>query len=392
MLSAETTKVLMEWGPINARLITARFHGTATNISIVQGYAPTNDAEPEEKAAFYDTLQSTIDKIPKKDLVIIIGDFNAKIGSDNTGREQVMGRHGEGEINENGELFVDMCAFNSMVIGGSIFPDKRIHKVTWVSPDHFTENQIDHICINKRYRRSVQDVRVYRGADVASDHHLVVATLRLKLKKYNTRNPKVSPRYNTKLLQDPPTLRAFQITLSNRYQALADLVEEDQQQSIDDVWRERQQEWIDTYKEILGPQQNQHKEWITTETLSKTKNRRKLKAKINNSRTRAARREAQSQYNKANQEVWKYIRRDKRKFITDLAKEAESAAKQHRMKDLYDLTKKLAGKKSSTSKPIKDKHGSTLTKQEDQLRRWGEYFEELLNRPPPPISVAIPEA
>ena len=75
-----------------------------------------------------------------------------------------------------------------------------------------------------------------------------------------------------------------------------------------------------------------------------------------------------------------------------MAKKAEIAAKQHRMKDLYDLTKKLAGKKSSTSKPIKDKHGNTLTKQEDQLRRWGEYFEELLNRPPSPIPLAIPKA
>ena len=75
-----------------------------------------------------------------------------------------------------------------------------------------------------------------------------------------------------------------------------------------------------------------------------------------------------------------------------MAKKAEIAAKQHRMKYLYDLTKKLAGKKSYTSKPIKDKHWNTLTKQEDQLRRWGEYFEELLNRPPQPIPVAIPEA
>ena len=127
MLSAETTKALMEWEPVNARLIVARFYGTSTNISIIQGYAPTNDTEPEEKAELYDTLQSTIDKIPMKDLVIIMRDFNAKIGSDNTGREQVMGRHGEGEINANGELFVDMCGFNSMVIGGSIFPHKRIH-------------------------------------------------------------------------------------------------------------------------------------------------------------------------------------------------------------------------------------------------------------------------
>ena len=184
MLSAETTKALMDWGPIKATDYCKILHGTANNILIVQGYAPTNDAEPEEKAEFYDTLKSTIDKIPKKDPVIIMGDFNAKIGSENTGREQVMGRHGEGEINANGELFVDMCAFNSMVIGGSIFPHKRVHKVTWVSPDHYTENQIDHTCINKRYRRSVQDVRVYRGADVALDHHLVVVRLKTEEIQY----------------------------------------------------------------------------------------------------------------------------------------------------------------------------------------------------------------
>ena len=187
---------------------------------------------------------------------------------------------------------MNMCAFNSMVIGGSIFHHKCIHKVTWVSPDHYMENQIDHICINERFRCSVLDVRVYRGADVVSDHHLVVGTLRLKLQKYNTRNPKVAPRYNTKLLQDPPTLRAFQIAFRNRYQVLADLVDEDQQQCIEDLWRERKQVWLDTSKVTLGPQQNQHKEWITTETLSKIETRRKLKDKINSSRMRAARREA----------------------------------------------------------------------------------------------------
>ena len=348
MLSAETAKTLMGWEPVNARLITARFYGTATTISIVQGYAPTNDAEPEEKVEFYDTLQSIIDKIPKKDLLIIMGDFNAKIGSDNTGREGVMGRHGEGEINLNGELFVEMCAFNCMVIGGSIFPHKRIHKTTWMSPDHNTENQIDHICISKRFRRSVHDMRVGRGADVASDHHLVVATLRLKLRKYNTRNPKVAPRYNTKLLQDPPSLRAFQIALNNRYQVLAD---DEEQQSIAGVWNDRKQAWTDTSNEILGLRRNQHKEWITTETLSKIESRRKLKDKISNSRTRAARREAQKQYNKANQEVRRAIKYDKRQFINNLAKEAETAANQHRMKDLYELTRKLAGKRALHQSP-----------------------------------------
>lgn len=84
-------------------------------------------------------------------------------------------------MNENGELFADLCANNDLVIGGSIFPHKRIHKATWRSPDYITENQIDHFCIARKFRRSLHDVRAMRGADVGSDHHLLVATLKLKL-------------------------------------------------------------------------------------------------------------------------------------------------------------------------------------------------------------------
>lgn len=82
-----------------------------------------------------------------------------------------MGREGLGQINENGELFAEFCSFNNTVIGGSFFQHKRIHKATWISPDHHTENQIDHITICKRFRRSLQDTRVRRGTDTASDHH-----------------------------------------------------------------------------------------------------------------------------------------------------------------------------------------------------------------------------
>ena len=81
--------------------------------------------------------------------------------------------HGLGVMNDNGERFVNACAANDIVIGGCVFPHKRIHEATWVSPDQVTENQIDHIGIKKMFRRSLQDVRVQRGADVASDHRLI---------------------------------------------------------------------------------------------------------------------------------------------------------------------------------------------------------------------------
>lgn len=62
-----------------------------------------------------------------------MGDFNVKVGGDNVGRKEVMGRYGVGSINENGELFGDMCVFNFFVIGGFIFFYKRRYKIIWVS-------------------------------------------------------------------------------------------------------------------------------------------------------------------------------------------------------------------------------------------------------------------
>ena len=85
-------------------------------------------------------------------------------------------------MNEKGERFAETCAQNNIVIGGSFFIPKTIHKTTWVSPDHLTENHIYDICIEKRFRRSFEDVRMKRGVDVASDHHLLSVRLKLKLK------------------------------------------------------------------------------------------------------------------------------------------------------------------------------------------------------------------
>ena len=97
-------------------------------INIVQCYAPTNDSEEEDKDQFYSRLQEILGIFPKKDITILMGDLNAKIGSDNTGYEHIMGIHAPGIMNENGERFADLCALNSMVIGGSIFQHKTIHK------------------------------------------------------------------------------------------------------------------------------------------------------------------------------------------------------------------------------------------------------------------------
>ena len=152
-------------------------------LNIVQSYAPTNDKDEEVKDQFYNRLQSILYKLKEKDMTILMRDLNTKIGADNHGYEEVMGRHGLCEMNENGEMFADLCASNRLVIGDSVFPHRRIHKDTWISPDRRSEKQIDHVCIGRMFRWSLLDVRVYRGADADSDHHLVLAKIKMKLKR-----------------------------------------------------------------------------------------------------------------------------------------------------------------------------------------------------------------
>nr|KAG5699763.1 hypothetical protein BaRGS_014179 [Batillaria attramentaria] len=359
-------------------------------LNIIQCYAPTNDAEEEKKDDFYQQLQTVIDRGGAKDMTILMGDFNAKIGSDNTGYEDTMGTHGLGQMNENGERFADFCALNQLVIGGSIFPHKRIHKATWRSPDHVTENQIDHICISRKFRRSWRDVRVMRGADVSSDHHLLATTLRLRLKRHTNANS-TRTRYNVGLLRNTDTQAAFRISLSNRFQPLQDLIE-DSEMDIETQWEHSKKLWHDTCEEVLGKRKTQHKEWISADTIQKLEVRKEKKTALNTSRTRRAKAKAQEEYTAADREVKRSTRKDKRDYIDNLASQAEDAARQGNLKDLYQVTKKLAGKFQQTDKPVKDKNGHPLTTTEEQLKRWAEHFRELLNRPIPETPPDIPPA
>ena len=150
-------KSLLEWKPVSSRLVRARMRGRHTNITLIQCYAPTNDREDTDKNAFYRQLQAEVDAVPRHDLTIVLGDLNAKVGSDNMYCDSAMGEHGCGTGNENGVRLIDFCNMNNLVIGGTPFPHQDIHKLTRCSPNGRDKNQIDHLMINSSWKCSLPD-------------------------------------------------------------------------------------------------------------------------------------------------------------------------------------------------------------------------------------------
>ncbi|VDP50656.1 unnamed protein product [Schistosoma curassoni] len=259
-----------------------------------------------------------------------MGDLNAKVGMDNTGCEDIMGRHGLGERNENCERFANLCAFIKLVIGGTIFSHKRIHKITWTSPDRTTQNQIDHICINKKSRRTMKDVRTMRGADIASNYHLLVAKMKLKLKKHWTPGRTISQKFNIAFLRDTDKLNKFKIVLSNKFQAFHDLLN-GEGTTMESNWKGIKEAITSACHEVLGHKKHHYKECITVDTLDKIQERKNREAAIN---TTAEKAKAQAEYTEVNKQVDRSIRTNKRKHVEDLAMTAEKATREGNMTKL----------------------------------------------------------
>ena len=121
-MTPEAMQALLSWDPVSPRILMARFNSKGRRVTIIQCSVPTNALSAEDKEEFYNQLQATIDRVPKRDLRIVMGDMNTQVGADNTEKEQIMGKYGMGEFYENGEFFTDFSAFNELVIGGTVCP------------------------------------------------------------------------------------------------------------------------------------------------------------------------------------------------------------------------------------------------------------------------------
>ena len=242
------------------------------------------------------------------------------------------------------KCFGIFCASNGLVIGGTLFPHKKLHKLSWRSPDGITKSHIDHVAINKPWRSSQQGIRVMRSADAGSDHHLVVVVIKMNL--LALKKPMSSrKKYCTYSFKDQTVRKEFVIALTNRYDALYNepMDEEERELDIKQEWSNNKEMYSSTCEEVLGKGKREGKAWMSENTWRLVGERRVLKAKLEATKTRQQKLAAVKRYSEKNHEVKRSYRRDKRTKIDEIAREAEEAAEQRDMKKVYDSTRLLSG-------------------------------------------------
>ena len=162
-------------------MISICFQGKPFNITVIQVYAPTSNAEEAEVEQFYEDLQDLLELTPKINVLFIVGDWNAKVGSQET--PGVTGKFGLGVQNEAGQRLLEFCQENTLVITNTLFQQHKRRLYTWTSPDGQQQKKTDYIIRSQRWRSSIQSAKTRPGADCDSYHELLIAKFRLKLKK-----------------------------------------------------------------------------------------------------------------------------------------------------------------------------------------------------------------
>ena len=269
-LRGKLTSALMGYNPISDRILLVCLKGTAQNITIIQVYAPTSALPQEERENFYNILQTEIDNTDKSDQLLVMGDFNSKMGRIVDSNEKgVAGNFRLVERNDCGIRLVEFDMENEMAITNTMFMNYKRRLYTWISPDGDTKNQIDYTLVNGRWRTSVSATRTLPGADCGSDHEMLMCEFKFRLKCF-----KKSPKPIRYDLQEIPLNFFYKIEIKSRFRALLDTAKETKP-------NEMALEIIQVYKEAaanhLPKKEITKKPWITKETIEAIEKRKTTK-------------------------------------------------------------------------------------------------------------------
>ena len=371
ILKKELSESIIDYEIISERIMHVTLDMEDGPWTFFQIYAPDTSYSDVDIEMFYENLQDKLNAIPKKHKKMILGDFNAKIGTEAYKNwEEVCGKFSIGDINESGEKLLQFCALNKLCVTNTLYKHKHQRLVTWRSPDNRTQNQIDFIIIQQSCKSIVKNCRVYNSADIDSDHSLLISTCVFMVKKIKRSKP-TSKKFNVEKLEDRNVSQELEHRIGGAFEPLLSL-----ETTMDDLYEQFKNETNMITQEVLGRKRPRLLEGMEPEIEELCSKRRKARLRIVNKTTSQS---DVKEYRNLNKQVKKAVKRIKEENLEKKVLKLEDDFKKNNSRNLFRTVRELEGKPKKALALAKDKKGNLHSQINKVLQCWEEHFKIHLN-------------
>ena len=356
---------------INDRLISLRIPLTKDRHAVlVSAYASTMTNPEDIKEKFYEDLDNLLKTIPSQDKLLVLGDFNARVGTDFQTWEGIIGRNGVGKCNSNGLLLLQTCAEHQLLITNTVFRLPHRNRTSWMHPRSKHWHLIDYVLTRRKDRRDVLVTKSMCGADCYTDHKLIVSKLALQiLPKRRPQGQKVVKKLDISKLNVTATKEKFVEDLNNKLKDI-NINPTDPEAN----WENLKTTIQTSAQEALGPAKRRHQDWFDEndpEIQALLDEKHKLHREYQNDKSDSRK----DTYNNARLSLETNLNNMRNTWLSNKADEIQLAADQNNSKKFYDALKAIYGPQTSGSSPLLNSDGSKVLMDKEEIRdRWAEHF------------------
>nr|VZI23149.1 unnamed protein product [Spirometra erinaceieuropaei] len=332
---------------------------------------------------FYEDLHALLATVSKADKLIVLGDFNARVGTDHTAWRGVLGPHGLRGSNDNGVLLLRTCAEHRLILTNTFFCLPEREKATWRHPRSRQWHLLDYVLVRRRDQRDVLVTKAIAGADGWTDHRLVISKMRIRLQPRRRPQGKRPPgKLNVALLSLPAHHLHFSNELAQRLDnpPIADAAAAENA-SVEKRWCQLRDTVQSTPLAVLGRAPRQHQDWFddndaVIRNLLAEKNRlHKVYVDHPTDATKAA-------FYRSRRQLQQRLRKMQDAWTARKAEEIQGYADRNEWKNFFSAIKAVYGPATKGTAPLLSADGNTLLTEKTQiLQRWAEHFRGVLNRP-----------
>lgn len=365
---------------ISERLMTLRIplikNRFATLLSV---YAPTLPSDTETNDTFYQLLDGALRRIPKTDKILLLGDFNARVGQDDRIWKGVLGRHGIGQTNSNGMRLLTLCSEHDLTITNTIFQQKNKYKTSWMHPRSKHWHLLDYVIMRRCDIRDVLITRAMRGAECWTDHRMIMTKIFMRVRPPMRKRGPNERRLNCARLQDTTSRNEFRRSLAEKLGELEPFLMTDN--ATEQQWTSISVAILEAAVKTINYKTKNHKDWFDDNSDSI----HNLLSDMHKAHQETLRNPlsstARQRWQRARREVQRTLRTMQNRWWTEKAHEIQFFADKNDMQNFYNAVKSIYGPKSHCITPLRTADGLRVLKDQNSiLERWAEHFSTLLNQ------------